>query len=232
MAIGSRNNRRRNSRRSNMKNNNKNIEENTVSEVKQEVEEVEAFEIADNAVSANSYEEDYYEDEYYEDEYEDEYYEDEYYEEEYEERKVLSAHSRPPVKDSCERKKHNDHSFVVGNSVDVHLKDCDSEVKAKLIVQERDSVRIWGQVVDCNNRGVSHALIKLLREGRKGLEGIAHTITDCNGFYQLEVCPSRDGRRFTILAGKASTGPERVISCSVRDNNCKDVCNTKPCDRK
>ncbi|KMT22349.1 hypothetical protein [Clostridium cylindrosporum] len=121
----------------------------------------------------------------------------------------------------CDRRRNN--SDIVGNSVDVRVRDNDSEIKANVRVQDsnRQSVRIWGRVIDSRGNGVPFALVKLVRRSNRGLQGIAHTICDCKGFYQFEVSPREDGREFVIVVGKASTGPERVVSNDGRENtNC------------
>lgn len=125
---------------------------------------------------------------------------------------------------SDNRGRNSSRSYVVGNSVDICVNNNDTEVKAKVVVQERDTVRVWGQVVDCSNKGVPFALVKLLRETCNGLESVSHTITDCEGFYQFDVCPGRQGREFTILVGKDAESRERVASRGLADNNCKGIC--------
>ncbi len=131
-----------------------------------------------------------------------------------------------------EQPKRSNRSYIIGNSVNVEIGRCDTEVKAKIVVQERDSVRIWGQVVDCNNCPVPYALVKLLKEGCNcELKSVAHTMTDCTGCYQFDVCPERDGAEFVILAGKDAESRESVASSGIADNNCRCLCKNgpKPC---
>lgn len=141
-----------------------------------------------------------------------------------EERREERRCDRDRDRDDRRRERNSDRSYIVGNSVDICVRECDTEIKAKVVVQERDTVRVWGQVVDCQNRGVPFALVKLLKEGCRGLESISHSITDCDGFYQFEVCPERDGREFTILVSKDARSRERVESRGLRDNNCRGIC--------
>lgn len=121
-----------------------------------------------------------------------------------------------------------DDSYVIGNSVDFTLDKCDSEIKADVTVQYRDTTRIWGQIKDCNGVPVPCAYLKLIKITSCGQQGVAHTITDCLGYYQFDVCQCNDGASYRLLVGKASTcGGERVISTGLKGTNCnpcKDDC--------
>ena len=130
-------------------------------------------------------------------------------------------------KNNClkEQPRRSNRAYIIGNSVNIDIDRCDTEVKAKIVVKERDSVRIWGQVVDCDNCPVAYALVKLLKEGCNcNFESISHTMTDCNGFYQFDVCPEDQGREFVVLAGKDAESRESVASSGIRDNNCRCLC--------
>lgn len=104
---------------------------------------------------------------------------------------------------------------VKGNSIGVELNKGDCEVRADVVVARTSGVRIWGRVKDCEGRSVAYALVKLVKVvnncGVVDVEGIAHTITDCNGFYQFEVNPCEVGAKYRILVHKAAQGCERVI---------------------
>lgn len=49
---------------------------------------------------------------------------------------------------------------------------------------------LWGQVKDCNNYPVPYALLKLVKVICTGVgtqyQGVAHTVSDYEGFYQLD----------------------------------------------
>ncbi|KMT22348.1 hypothetical protein [Clostridium cylindrosporum] len=125
-------------------------------------------------------------------------------------------------RDRCDRDRH-DNSDIIGNNIDICVRENDSEIKANIRVQDKheQSVRIWGRVLDSRGNGVPFALVKLVKVTCRGLQGIAHTICDCEGFYQFEVSPREDGREFLIIVSKPSTGPERVVSNDGRENtNC------------
>lgn len=123
-----------------------------------------------------------------------------------------------------------DSSYVVGNSVKFCINESDSEIKADVTVDTRDTVRVWGQIIDCNSKPVPYAYVKLAKVCGNSLEGIAHTITDCLGYYQFDVCPAIDGCEFTLIVGKASIGPERVVSTGIEGTACNPCspCNTLP----
>ncbi len=115
-----------------------------------------------------------------------------------------------------------DNSYIVGNSVDFSIDECDSEIKADLTVTTRSSVRLWGQIKDCNGDPVPYACLKLIKNTNKGYVGVGHTMTDCLGFYQFDICPCVDGVDFRLLVSKASIGGyEKDVSANP---NCKDVC--------
>lgn len=126
--------------------------------------------------------------------------------------------------------------IINGNSVDVQISSCDSEVKADIVVSEFQSIRMWGQIKTCNGKPIGNAMLKLVKEVYKpcGCEyvGIAHTVSDCNGFYQFDVCPSEAGSCFKIIVSKAAVGNERVI-CPQVEEGCSPCINTyNPCDRQ
>ena len=116
---------------------------------------------------------------------------------------------------------------IIANSLDLDIKKCDSEIRADIIVAKSKEccVRVWGQIKDCDGKPVKDALVKLLRayyyHGKVEFEGIAHSTTDCLGFYQFDVCPSDEHVKFRILVSKANASKERVI----HENG---LCN--PCD--
>ena len=115
---------------------------------------------------------------------------------------------------------------IVGNFFDVALNKNDCEVRADIIVSRKKSVRLWGQVKDCEDEPIKDALIKLLKpiykKGKIEYIGIAHTITDCLGFYQFDVCPEDDCAKYRVIASKASTGKERIIIAEIGCNPCND----------
>lgn len=115
----------------------------------------------------------------------------------------------------CDCKKEQCDS-VKGNSFDVEIKKRDCEIRADIVVgRKRRCIRLWGQVKDCDGIPVEDALVKLLkvchRNGKIEFEGVAHTQTDCLGFYQFEVCPNEENVKFRVIVSKASRGHERKI---------------------
>lgn len=109
-----------------------------------------------------------------------------------------------------------DHSLINGNSIDINIEGCESEIKADIVVSEFCSIRLWGQIKTCNGAPVKNALLKLVKVNVKpcGCEyqGIAHTVSDCNGFYQFDLCDIEKDACYKVIVGKASTGCERTIS--------------------
>lgn len=125
-------------------------------------------------------------------------------------------------KDECE--------FLKGNVIEFDVKKDDCEIRADVKVKSKKCVRIWGRVKDCYGKPVEEALVKLVKRVKKGdrwyFEGIAHTITDCEGFYQFDICDDDCKTSFRIIVSKAATGKERILDddgeCDPCDNGCRD----------
>ncbi|MGL6105917.1 hypothetical protein [Romboutsia sp.] len=118
-----------------------------------------------------------------------------------------------------------------GNSIELEVNSCESEIRSDIVVSEFKSVRLWGQILNCDKKPVANALIKLLRVICNGCsvdyEGVAHTVSDCNGFYQFELCADSDIEIdkdcYKIIVSKSAYGIERIIP--VDGGNC-DPCNS------
>lgn len=121
---------------------------------------------------------------------------------------------------------------IIGNNLDIEVKKHDCEIRADVVVSPAlRTVRIWGQIKDCEGRAAANTLVKLVRViyvcGKMEYEGVAHTMSDCEGFYQFDVCLDDENCRYKLLVSKAATGNERVV-CD--DGNC-DPCNPcEPCE--
>ncbi len=124
--------------------------------------------------------------------------------------------------------KNCDLTMINGNSIDVVPQGCDSEIKADIVVTEFNSVRLWGQIVNCHGQPVSSALLKLIKiitdcNGKCIYQGIAHTVSDCNGFYQFDLCVDDPCAKYKVLVNKSATGTERIIETGTGNcNACVD----------
>lgn len=123
--------------------------------------------------------------------------------------------------------------MILGNSVDIEIKKHDCEIRADVVVEKsQPSVRLWGQIKDCDGRPMANTLIKLVKVcyeyGKLSYEGIAHTVSDCQGFYQFDLCSCDSNAKYKLLVGRAAKGSERTVES---EGNC-DVCNQTcgPCD--
>ncbi|MCT4565388.1 MAG: hypothetical protein N4A68_13890 [Maledivibacter sp.] len=133
----------------------------------------------------------------------------------------------PPVNDTCES--------VVGNvtkaiEIDKNTKVC--EIRADLEVKKIRTIRLWGQVRDCDGDPVKCALVKLVKLSKgdckgKEYEGVAHGVTDCMGFYQFDICVPKSGKpsRFRVIVSKQAVGTEIKIKKAACD-----PCNGDSCD--
>ncbi len=95
-----------------------------------------------------------------------------------------------------------------GANTGLDIKEGECEVRKDVMIKKAECVRIWGQVKDCWGCPVEGALVKLVKEVYKGRKswfvGIAHTLTDCHGFYQFDLCRKEAKCNYRIIAGKAS----------------------------
>lgn len=94
-----------------------------------------------------------------------------------------------------------------GGNAEVKVDKDECEVRKDMLIKKRECVRIWGQVKDYRGCPVAGALVKLVKQVRKGskcyLVGVGHTLTDCKGFYQFDLCRREDKCSYRIIAGKA-----------------------------
>lgn len=114
--------------------------------------------------------------------------------------------------------------LILGNSVDINvdLNNCESEIRADIIVSEYNSIRLWGQILNCKKLPVKDALVKLVKviyssNGNK-YQGISHTLSDCEGFYQFDLCSKDRNTCYKIIVNKSNTGLEKLNNTS--DGNC------------
>ncbi len=135
------------------------------------------------------------------------------------------------MKGMIDVKECNDSVMINGSSVDIEADPCDNEIKANIVVSEFESTRLWGQVINQSGVAVENALVKLLRvvsndKGRCVYQGIAHTITDCQGFYQFDISKDCCLNQYKVVVGKAAFGMERII---VDGGNCDEKGYMPPC---
>ncbi|MEG1479116.1 MAG: hypothetical protein RSC20_06300, partial [Clostridiales bacterium] len=105
--------------------------------------------------------------------------------------------------------------MINGNSIDIILKGNDSEIKTDIVVSEFQSIRLWAQILSCKGKPVANALLKLVRVVKTchgcTYQGIAHSMSDCQGFYQFDICANDPCACYKILVNKVAVGSERVI---------------------
>ncbi|MFI3201247.1 MAG: hypothetical protein R3Y54_06960 [Eubacteriales bacterium] len=130
----------------------------------------------------------------------------------------------------------NDNNGILGNSIDINIDPCNNavEIRADVQVEEFLTKRLWGQIVNCQGKPMANTLIKLVKVVRNGCEceyiGMAHTVTDCEGFYQFDIC-AKEESHYKIIVNKAVVGDEMVIETG--GGNC-DTCeynSYQPCKR-
>lgn len=111
-------------------------------------------------------------------------------------------------------------SSKVCNSADVCLDDCDNEVRANIKLNYKNSTKICCRVVDCNNRGVGCATVKVLKETCNGWECIATSTTDCNGCCEINVTRGCSLRKCRIIAEKECTRGIKVVNSRINCGCC------------
>jgi hypothetical protein len=134
---------------------------------------------------------------------------------------------------------------IIGNSLDIDVDSSNCEIRADVIIEKTcPSVRLWGQIKDCDGCPVANALVKLVRvisyKGSCKFEGVAHTISDCDGFYQFDLCSDKCDATYKIIVSKPIIGKEAVIkshgNCDVCEehynswNHHDSYCNCGQCD--
>lgn len=107
-------------------------------------------------------------------------------------------------------------TMIYGTYTEFQVDACQAEIRSDIIVRECTTVRVWGQVKTPCGVPVSNVLLKLVRvtydcNKKCQYEGIAHTMSDKNGFYQFDVCAREVGACYRILAHKSAIGPERKL---------------------
>lgn len=126
---------------------------------------------------------------------------------------------------------------VIGGSIEItssDLKEFESggygEMRADITLNGHRAVRLWGRIrikdEDSSKSPVPFALLKLVKVCNGKSIGIAHTVADCNGYYQFDVCPE-EGCKYKILASKPNTGGEYNLKPK---NNCEEEYNPCPCN--
>lgn len=121
-----------------------------------------------------------------------------------------------------------------GNSIDIKLNKCEKvdEINADIKLNTNmnnncNVVRLWGQVKDCNGCPIPNALLKLIKVeeycGKCQYKGVAHTVSDCEGFYQFDLCYCDGNECYKILVSRTNSGGEELVLIT-GDGNC-NVCN-------
>lgn len=110
-------------------------------------------------------------------------------------------------------------SIIIGNSLDLKIDpSCGtSEIRADITVSQYNGIRVWGQIIDQSNTPVPNAQVKLVKildcSSHDKFQGIAHTSTDCEGFYQFEIY-CNEAAWYKIVVGRSSTGKEIIVDAS------------------
>lgn len=111
---------------------------------------------------------------------------------------------------------------IIGNSKDIHISPSisNTEIRADIQVGEYTAIRLWGQILNTNQQPVPNALVKLVKTVGSSdypqYQGIAHTTSDCEGFYQFDICSNQDAW-YKVLVGKSTTGKEVIIDDANED---------------
>lgn len=116
-----------------------------------------------------------------------------------------------------------------GNSVNINMNNFNNvtEIKANIKMSECCSKRIWGQILNCCDIPVQSALIKLLKvqknkDKTNDYVSIAHTVSDCEGFYQFDICDNDNNNMYKIIVGSTVCGEGAVID--IDEGNCNVCC--------
>lgn len=112
----------------------------------------------------------------------------------------------------------NSWDSIEGNVLEVDINKDDSEIEANVEVTRKRKVRLWGQVKDSTGEYVKCVLVNLIKQTYKNnkieFESIAHTVTDCMGFYQFDISPPKYKEHFFIMISKQIVDKKRTIDKS------------------
>lgn len=106
--------------------------------------------------------------------------------------------------------------ITIGSSKELKIdpNSCMQEIRTDITVCQYTGIRLWGQIVDEYNCAVPNILVKLVKliddNGKKDYKRIAHTSTDCDGFYQFEIY-SNEMAWYKILVGKPPTSNSIIV---------------------
>lgn len=125
---------------------------------------------------------------------------------------------------------------IMGESINITLRDnCEPEIKVDSIVKEFDTIRIWGQVKNCGGQPIPKMLLMLLHSNCGKYRGIAHTISDCQGFYQFDLCEKSAAGQYKVIVGRACQMEgvlDSLFPGSEECGQCKKKCWEQPvCDK-
>lgn len=125
------------------------------------------------------------------------------------------------------------YNIVGANSLDINVDYCEPEIRSDIVMPEHKSVRLWGRVINHKGDPVENALVKLLGvecyDDQIYYRGIAHTISDYEGFYQFDLSDYEDKySNYKLLVNKAVYDLEKVTP--LESNNCDSLCDQNYCD--
>lgn len=105
---------------------------------------------------------------------------------------------------------------VSGHSVEFQINHKQSQIQIDIPVNEFTTVRVWGQIKNKHDQPVEGIMLQLVRVERMKSHGVkyhglAHTISDCHGFYQFDLCANSLDTCYQIFANKSAIGPQWYI---------------------
>lgn len=88
---------------------------------------------------------------------------------------------------------------ITGNSVSFRIKDDENEIKADIVVDIREELKVWGKVKDCRGCEAAFLDVILVSVGDKGYRFIAETTTNSRGWYRFSVCPDDNAHEYKVF---------------------------------
>lgn len=114
---------------------------------------------------------------------------------------------------------------MVGNNLDFIIDGCSCELRADVILENTvPMTRLWGQIKDSSNRPVPNSLINLIKvivnNDMCTYVCIAHTTSDCLGFYQFDVPAKKCNESYKLIASNpVNAGRKSTIVKNNHSNN-------------
>lgn len=112
-------------------------------------------------------------------------------------------------------------SLFSGNITDISLEGCvASEIRSDIVLKKYDDIQIWGYIRNSKGFIVENALVelhKVLHSGEKETYCcLTQTLSDCNGFYQINLSMAQCNTCYKIIVEKYNISSEYIMGNNIK----------------